>query len=54
MDRLGKNPGLLPVVTRGDTRHAVGVITPETLMQFVRKTWDNGSAPTISSERPAA
>ena len=40
ISQLGKYPGLLPVVSRNDTRHALGVITPESLMQFVQRTWD--------------
>ena len=31
IDRLGKSPGLLPVVSRADTQKVVGVITPQTL-----------------------
>jgi len=37
IDRLGKSPGLLPVVSRGNSQHVVGVITPQSLAQFVQK-----------------
>ncbi len=39
IDRLGKSPGLLPVVSRSNSQHVVGVITPQTLAQFVQKNW---------------
>ena len=41
IDRLGKSPGLLPVVSRADSQKVVGVITPQTLAQFVQKNWEN-------------
>ena len=41
IDRLGKSPGLLPVVSRADTQKVVGVTTPQTLAQFVQKNWEN-------------
>jgi len=47
LDRLAKNPGLLPVVSRSQTNRVEGMITPETVIQFVQKELDrkkNGSA----------
>lgn len=41
IDRLGKSPGLLPVVSRSNSRHVVGVITSQTLAQFVQKNSGN-------------
>ena len=41
IDRLGESPGLLPVVSRSNSQHVVGVITPQTLAQFVQKDWGN-------------
>ncbi len=41
IDRLGKSPGLLPVVSRSDSEHVLGVITPQALAQFVQKDWRN-------------
>ncbi len=38
IDRLGKNPGLLPVVSRSNRRDVVGVITPQTLIHFVQRS----------------
>jgi chloride channel protein, CIC family len=49
LDRLAKNPGLLPVVSRSQTNRIEGMITPETVTQFVQKELDrqkNGSANT--------
>jgi chloride channel protein, CIC family len=41
IDRLGKSPGLLPVVSRSNSQHVVGVITPELLARFVQANWGN-------------
>jgi chloride channel protein, CIC family len=41
IDRLGKSPGLLPVVSRSNSQHVVGVITPESLARFVQTNWGN-------------
>jgi hypothetical protein len=38
LERLGKNPGILPVVSRSEVRHVEGVITPETMIQSFQKT----------------
>ncbi|MGF7183293.1 chloride channel protein [Tunturiibacter psychrotolerans] len=46
LDRLAKNPGLLPVVSRDQTDRLEGMITAETVIQFVQKELDtpkNGS-----------
>ncbi len=40
LERLGKNPGLLPVVSRRDVHQVLGIITPQTVVQFLQKTWD--------------
>ena len=40
LERLGKNPGVLPVVSRKQIREVLGIITPQTVMQFLQKTWD--------------
>jgi len=37
LDRLAKNPGLLPVVSRSQVDRVEGVITPQTLVQFVQE-----------------
>ncbi len=44
LNRLGQNPGLLPVVSRSDARHVIGAITAETLIQFVQSHWASPSA----------
>jgi CIC family chloride channel protein len=47
LERLAKNPGLLPVVSRSQTNRVEGMITQETVVQFVQKELDrqkNGSA----------
>ena len=41
IDRLGNNPGLLPVVSRNNSAHILGVITPQSLAGFVRKNLGN-------------
>jgi chloride channel protein, CIC family len=47
LDRLGKNPGLLPVVSRRQVREVVGIVTPQSVMQFLQRTWDDqGSSAT--------
>ena len=43
LERLGKNPGILPVVSRNEVRHVVGVITPQRLIQFLQEAWDDKS-----------
>ena len=40
LERLGKSPGHLPVVSRNDVNRVQGIITPQTIMQFLQKTWD--------------
>jgi CBS domain-containing protein len=47
LDRLARNPGLLPVVSRDQMGRVEGMITPKTVIQFVQKELDrpkNGSA----------
>ena len=40
LQRLSKNPGVLPVVSRKQVREVLGIITPQTVMHFLQKTWD--------------
>jgi len=40
LDRLSKNPGILPVVSRKHVNEVLGVITPQSVMQFLQRTWD--------------
>jgi len=37
LERLGKNPGLLPVVSRTDVHQVLGIITPKTIINFLQK-----------------
>jgi CIC family chloride channel protein len=39
LERLGNNPGILPVVSRKHVREVLGIITPQTVIQFLEKTW---------------
>lgn len=39
LERLGKAPGILPVVSRTETRQVQGVITPEMVIAFLQKQW---------------
>jgi CIC family chloride channel protein len=51
LERLSKNPGVLPVVSRKQVREVLGIITPQTVMHFLEKTWSepasgsNGTTP---------
>lgn len=38
LQRFRENPGLLPVVSRGEATRVEGVITLETILEFVRRT----------------
>jgi len=40
LDRLHKNPGLLPVVRRERVREVQGIVTPQSVMQFLQNTRD--------------
>lgn len=42
LQRLKKNPSLLPVLSRSQVRRVEGVITPETLMEFLQGAWEQG------------
>ena len=44
LERLGKNPGLLPVVSRSHVHKVVGTITPQTVVHFLQKSWDEQPA----------
>jgi CIC family chloride channel protein len=43
LERLGKNPGILPVVSRSEVHHVLGVITPRRMIQFLEEAWDDKS-----------
>ncbi len=43
LERIGKNPGILPVVSRSEVRHVEGVITPQTMIQRFQKAWNDRS-----------
>jgi CIC family chloride channel protein len=51
LERLGKNPGILPVVSRSEVRHVEGVITPETMIQFLQKAWNNQGTSSTNGEK---
>ena len=50
LDRLGKNPGVLPVVSREHVREVQGIVTPQTVMQFLQKTWDQQGTSSAAEE----
>ncbi len=52
LERLGKNPGVLPVVSRSEVRHILGVITPQRMIDFLQNNWDNNGIPTTNGEKP--
>lgn len=43
LERLGKSSGILPVVSRNETRHVQGAITPEMMIGFLQKMWGDRS-----------
>ena len=49
IDRLGKSRGLLPVLSRSDTHQVVGVITAQTVIQFVQRDWQEGNRTATAS-----
>jgi CIC family chloride channel protein len=51
LDRLAKNPGLLPVVSRDQMDCVEGMITPETVIQFVQKELDRPKNGSTNPER---
>ena len=51
MDRLAKNPGLLPVVSRDQTDRLEGLITSETVIQFVQKELNRPKSSSANPER---
>ncbi len=52
LERLGKNPGILPVVSRSEVRHLQGVITPGTVIQFLQKVSQDQTAGSTEDENP--
>ena len=52
LERLAKNPGLLPVVSRSQVNRVEGVITPRTLVQFVQENWKDQRAVGSNTEDP--
>jgi CIC family chloride channel protein len=52
LERLGKNPGLLPVVSRSHVHRVEGVITPQTLVRFVQENWKEQEGGGNNSPQP--
>ena len=51
LERLSRNPGLLPVVSRSEVHHVEGTITPQGIVEFLQKIWDAQEAsPTPNGE----
>jgi len=44
LERLSKNPGLLPVVSRNEVHQVLGIVTPQTIMHFLQQCWDDPGA----------
>ncbi len=44
LERLRRNPGILPVVSRSEVRQIQGVITPATMIQFLQEISKDNSA----------
>ncbi len=49
LDRLAKSPGLLPVVSRNQVNRVEGVITPQTVIQFVQRNLQGQNADSNTS-----
>ena len=54
LDRLHKNPGLLPIVSRERVREVRGIVTPQSVMHFLQKTWGDPSPPVVTQEEPSS
>ncbi|HEX8811777.1 MAG TPA: chloride channel protein, partial [Terracidiphilus sp.] len=52
LDRLAQSAGLLPVVSRNQVSRVEGVITPQTLIQFVQRNLKDQSPDSTTSEEP--
>jgi CIC family chloride channel protein len=52
LERLGRNPGILPVVSRHEAHHLQGIVTPQTVMQFLQKTWDEQNTISTNAVEP--
>jgi CIC family chloride channel protein len=50
LERLGKNPGILPVVSRSNVHQVLGIITPQTIMRFLQEAWGNDEAVSAAKE----
>jgi hypothetical protein len=46
LERLKKNPGLLPVLSRNQVHRVEGVITPDSLMEFLQRVWKQDGSET--------
>ena len=53
LERLGKTPGLLPVLTRGDPPHLEGVITPQTFLHTMERNQEDQNCNSSSAENSA-
>ena len=51
LERLQKNPGILPVVSRSEVRHVEGVITPQTMIQSLQKAWNGQRADSTNADK---
>lgn len=51
LERLGKNPGLLPVLARGEPRRVEGVITSRSVVQFMEKNQQGQNGESKNAEK---
>jgi CIC family chloride channel protein len=54
LERLGKSPDILPVVSRNDVRRIEGVITPQTVVQFLQSAWEQQTSSTEDEAMPSS
>ena len=53
LERLDKNQGMLPVVSRKHVREILGVVTPQTIYQFLQRNWKpQATGPGTNGESP--
>jgi chloride channel protein, CIC family len=50
LERLDKNQGLLPVVSRGHVREVLGIVTPQTIYQHLQRSWKPQSTGAVVNE----
>ena len=53
LERLDKNHGVLPVVSRRHVREVLGIVTPQTIYQFLQRSWKPQSTEALTKGESA-